>query len=371
MHSWTEGSSGLRVALVACVTSMCVAGAVPEAHAATSKTDTLYKQGKAALNAGDHAKALARFKAALQSAGSDEGTAWQMMLAIAVTYRSMEEMGHAIEYYKRFLTGTEGFLDALDTKWLNRRALVEADIPNLEAQAAQSHAIVLIKSVPEGARLFIDDRRAGADGDAVAPLRAYLKPGVHRVRAELEGYVTGEAKVTAVAGKLLPLTLKLEAVPEAAPAVAPEPVTAAPAGESTLDAAVARASAPEEGDGSLGPWLLIGGASAAVVGGVVLNVLAAGKNSDLGRLDDTSPDWTAEQYEKAGAKWRSVEEERDLLRILSGVLYGVAGAALAGGIVWILLDGEGDGAESAAGVAPAIQLAPISGGAYGHATWRF
>jgi len=341
----------------------------PAVHAATTETDRLYEQGKAALDEGDHDGALAHFKEALQRAGTDEGTAWQMMLAIAVTYRAKGEVGYAIEYYRRFLARSDRHRAVLTKKWLKRRSLVEADIGSQEAEAGRTHGFVSITTEPDGAKIFIDDRRAGADSDALAPHGAFLKPGAHRIRVELEGFVAVEAEVTAAAGKLQPLTLRLEAVPvEAAPLAAPEPaapVAAAP----EPDVAIAAVHVPAEGEGSLGPWLLIGGASAAAVASVVLTVLGEAKNGKLNRLGKETSGWNAETYAQTGAQWRTTESERDTLRAASGALYAVAGAAVAGGVLWIVLGGGSE--ESAASATPSVDLTPTSGGAYGQATWRF
>jgi hypothetical protein len=363
----TERASRLAVrVLLAASVLLCVSSLSP-ARAEAPETANLYEQGKAALDAGDHTTALQRFKAVLNHADTDEGRAWQMMLAIAVTYRDMEEMGYAIDYYKRFLSRSEEFRATLDTKWLKRRALVEADIPNLEAEAARTHAIVLITSKPPGAQVFINKLRAGADADGVTPQRAYLKPGKHRIRVKLDGHLPAKAVITAVAGKLQPLTLKLEPVP-AAPAPQPK-VT--PVGPPSADATVAMAHEPDEGGDSIGGWLLVGGSAVALVGAAVVTVVAGGASGELDALKNPHPDWTPAQYLEGSAEWRSLESERDTMRVVSGVLYGVAAASLVGGLIWVAAGGGDESAAAPPSRAPAVVLTPTPSGVFGHATWRF
>ncbi len=116
-----------RIFLIACVAALGAMSLSSPALADAADAERLYEEGKAALDTKDYPKALELFKTVLRGADTDEGTKWQMMLAIAVTYRSMEEMGHAIEYYKRFLSRSEEFRATLDTKRLNRRSLVEVE----------------------------------------------------------------------------------------------------------------------------------------------------------------------------------------------------------------------------------------------------
>ena len=103
----------------------------------------------------------------------------------------------AIEFYRRYLTAR---VDPPD------RATVEEQIANLEerleaarlaAQVAPTTGTLRLRAEREGARVLVDGRELGHTPIADDVL---LDPGIHRVRAELEGYIPFVAEVTITAG---------------------------------------------------------------------------------------------------------------------------------------------------------------------------
>ena len=102
------------------------------AKAQTSNIERLYEQGKNLLEQSDYDGALRSFKTALQGADGRAGITWQMVLAIAVTYRELDKPAFAIEYFRRFLSLTDAHKDITTQKWRDRRERVAQDLSELE-----------------------------------------------------------------------------------------------------------------------------------------------------------------------------------------------------------------------------------------------
>jgi len=147
--------------------------------------------------------------------------------------------------------------------------------------------------------------------------------------------------LTLKAGQLDSVVADLAAVIAAAP-----PVPEAPAELVTAPS--------EEGDGgSIGPWLVFGGAgAAALVGGVMAGLAQSDYDAALEVTGDPEA-YTAHR------------NSYQTNRVVAGALFGLAGAAAVGGIVWWLLDGDDDEMPTAFGVLPTHE------GVRGFAAWRF
>jgi hypothetical protein len=161
-------------------------------------------------------------------------------------------------------------------KLYEERQRAEALLKEVLAKVAS----VTVRVAPEGAEVAVDGVVVGA-----APLAApvFLEPGEHAIAARLDGYERARQVITAKAGTVETVELRLES---SAPTVTPGPAAtmppaAAPQGE-TVGTGVG--SAPQGGaaDGTRKAVLIAGGVTAGVAAGVgvVLAVLASGKSAD-------------------------------------------------------------------------------------------
>jgi hypothetical protein len=325
------------------------------AHAEAPEVAEQYEQGKQALKADKPAEALGHFKAALSQADRSLGSTWQMLLAVALTYQKLDEPANASEMFRRFLEVTEAHDDLMTQKWRTRRELVRKDLTKLEQVLTKPHAVVMVKSTPPGAEVSVDGARAGVDGDAVTPTRLWLSPGEHTIALALEGFEPTTRTMALTAGQLDSVASELAPVVVEAP---PEP-------EAPTPVAPVVAPAEEEEGGSIGPWLVLGGAGAAAIVGGFLAGTAQGEFSTAEGIDaagqPADPDLAAQQ-EQAYANARSNYQTYNAASI---AMFSLAGAAAVGGVVWLLLDSGDDETSAAFGVLPTAQ------GVHGFATWRF
>ncbi len=158
--------------------------------------------------------------------------------------RCREKQGNylgAIESYQQFLEADEA---------APNRADVEATLRYLEEKVAATQGRLELRSEPPGAAVYLDGRAQPAGR---SPLRRWLPPGEHGLRAVLAGHLGREEVFTLRAGQVLELELSL--LPEDAPgkvsiAGAPEgsklSVDGAPAGETPLAAPLALAPGAHE-----------------------------------------------------------------------------------------------------------------------------
>jgi tetratricopeptide (TPR) repeat protein len=342
-----------------------------DAHAEAPEIETHYSAGKAALKSGKLDDALNNFKAALALCKGDEGRTWQMLLAVALTYRERNEPQYAIEYYRRFLKQTKGQLELMPLKWKNRRKRATADLEQLERDAESTHGFVSVVTAPPGAKVLIDGRQGGADADAVSPHGTTLVAGEHAILIELPGYAPYTQTLTVRAGGAHPikvtLTRRAPITPEPATIVAPtEPTAPALATPSTnLDGAVSTSLELGDPAPQWGPWVTIGAASAMAITGVAMSVMASEANKTAeGYAAADTPVTDAEKAQWA-QDWEQTISEVQTYQLTAGVLYGAALAAATGGIVWMLLT------EPESPRAASFSVTPTPGGAYGAAAWSF
>jgi tetratricopeptide (TPR) repeat protein len=360
--------------------SLVVVTLTPTAHAEDPKVETNYSAGKAALKGGKLDDALTHFKTALSLSKGDEGRTWQMLLAIALTYKERAEPHHAIEYYRRFLKQTEADQDMMQVKWKRRREMASRDLAEVELLSESTHGFVPVKSTPPGAKLFVNGKPGGADGDAVSPFGLILPAGTHTIGVQLKGYKPFERTVSVRAGGAHPLKVTLEFIVATPPpaAATPKPQVSEPASAEpampTVDVALTASAGDEEAGSPLGAWITIGAGGAAAIAAVAMSAMASSEQKALEEIERTASDTlkldptaeTALDGQQLSDEWDAIQGRRDTYQMVGGVLYGVAIAAAAGGVIWLLV-AEPDEAPPAA----AFGLTPTPGGAYGHATWRF
>ena len=349
----------------------------PMTHASERRSaDSEYARGKAALKAGDATTALEAFKRGLALTGDDEGSRWQLVLAIGLTYEEGGQPHHAVEYYQRFLNQSEEHRDALSPKWHKRRQRVQGDITRLEKAMATSFGYLTVASEPTGVQVFIDGRRAGADEDAVTPVGVYLHAGEHKVSVRLAGHKLAEKTFELIAGKIRPLRFvlepeSLESAPPIDDAKADPLVVSEGAKVKPLDAGsdtLTLSATPQE-PSRLGPWMLVGTGGLLAIGAAVTVGLASATRSDwTAYTEDLTQSGAPSElggYQDADTQWSDYQSEAQTYDILTGVLGGAAALGIGAGLVWLLLD------EDAPERATQFGLHPTPGGAAASAQWSF
>ena len=327
----------------------------PVVHAEAPEVAEHYQLGKAALDAGKPADALGHFKTALTQADSSLGSTWQMLLAVALTYQELEQPAYSAQMFRRFLEVTEAHSDLMTEKWRKRREVVRGQLTLLEQKLSESHAVVMVTSTPLGAKVSVNGEQAGVDGDLVTPTRLWLKPGEHVIELSLQGFAAATRTMTTRAGQLDSYSPTLSSLaPSTSPKVDVEPV-----------ASQRSSSEAEQTSGSVGPWIVLSGAgAAAIVGGVMLGLAEgeAATRADIIAQGDPGAELgptARENYEQAEANLKTYDA-------VSLAMFGVAGAAAIGGVLWWLLDSD-DAQETDA----VFGLIPTIHGVHAHASWRF
>jgi len=327
----------------------------PVVHAEAPEVAEQYELGKAALDAGKSADALGHFKTALTQADSSLGSTWQMLLAVALTYQELEQPAYSAQMFRRFLEVTEAHSDLMTEKWRKRRKVVREQLTLLEQKLSESHAVVMVTSTPPGAKVSVDGEAAGIDGDAVTPTRLWLKPGEHVIALSLRGFAAAARTMTTQAGQLDSYSSTLTSLDApASPVVEVEPVVSQ---SSSVEAAQASSS--------VGPWIVLSGAgAAAIVGGVMLGLAEgeAATRADIIAQGDPG----AALGPAARDNYEQAEANIETYDAVAWAMFGVAGAAAIGGVLWWLLDGDDTQQTDAA-----FGLIPTTHGVHAHASWRF
>ncbi len=277
--------------------------------AAQDTAAALVDQGLDLREQGDDEGALARFEAAYRLDPSPRTLA-QIALAEMALGRWLSAEGH--------------LRDALATQheWVetNRVAL------NGAMAGIRDHIGRLqVESEPAGAELWIGGQRVGT-----LPLPQPLPrdPGELQIELRLDGYETEQRTVTLAGGQVTRLVVELS------PEGGDEPPRV------TIDQATGETR--ERGGGvSIPGVVLIGVGGAALVTGAVLLGVAFAEKSAL-ESPDGMPMWTESEQSRA-----------DQVPILAGageIALGVGVAALAVGVVLMVVDGGGGESSSSAAV---------------------
>ncbi|MDP6946415.1 MAG: PEGA domain-containing protein, partial [Myxococcota bacterium] len=316
-------------------------------------------------------EALETFRGGLSAPETDQLETWQLLLGAALASEKLDQGANAIEYYRRFLDASEGAQKLLPPKWRTRREVVSDAVDELQRTLNKSHGYLTISSTPEAAAIFVDGKRAGVDGAATTPFGLFLTAATYEIRLEKSGHEPAVSTVAIEVGKLKPLSLTLV---EIAPEPPPPPVVAPPTTEESAPAKsglnLKQIKAEESSGGGLATpgWIAIGGGSAMVVGGVVCTILAGLKVPELEDYEERSNALEGPEKVQHDAEWGDEVADFNLKYSLSFAFYGVGAAAIAAGVVLVILDtGVGGGSESAAD----FGITPTRGGAFGQATLRF
>lgn len=155
----------------------------PEARAQVSEADKVRAE---ALNTeatnfyktGRYKEAIEKFQRANEINPDPE-----LVFRIAVAYQQLESWQECVNYMDRYLESapTGPKRDRADNTRKSCDARIERDQQ------------LIIDSDPKGARVFLDDRAKGVQGQT--PFSNYVRPGSHKVWIELDGYDTVEQTI--------------------------------------------------------------------------------------------------------------------------------------------------------------------------------
>jgi hypothetical protein len=389
--------------------------------------EKLYNDAKKDLQEARFFPALEKFKRSLTLVKGDPESEWQMTLAIALTYEEMDQLDHAIEYYRRFLEATGPRRASLSDKWRKRRKVATDTVQKREREVLQVRGRVDFASKPSGALVKVDGRAIGADGRAITPFTAYLQPGHRTVTMGLKGHEPGKERIHVVPGARETVAIPLRVVERKGTllvktgkndaevwadgkkvGVGPEVTLSLEQGTRVIDVRhkgksifrkkinvvqglarvvevdkklvtaakpVAKGKTPvvggdavESGGTPIWPWIAIGTGVAAGGGGALFTVKAMGYSQDIEDLDkNLGPVEGPKQY-------NGLKSDLESARTVSYILYGVAGAAIATGVVGLVLSGGDDAPAEARGpsYAPAVvSVTPFGDGAFVGAAWVY
>lgn len=294
----------------------------PEQQAAASAALTA---GQQAYAAGDYATAEQQYRtafAAVPSAQAQHGIAQSLDLQAKPT--------EAFEAFTELLARPD-FAELSETDATHARERVEvlAQIP-----ASVRLAVVSGDQLVSGAKVLLD-------GVEQTALELKLKGGSYRLQVLATGYQDYDQTLTVKPAQIVDFPIELQAVP--APAVAPEPVEAAPT-------AVERA--PVEEPSKLPAYITLGVAGGAAIAGTIFGIKALSAE---------------DRYDKSPTVAHADDVERNAL--IADMAFGVAFTLGITGIVLLLTDEPTEPGASATNET-ALQVVPYVGKDRGGAVAR-
>lgn len=414
------------VGFSALVVALGLALPPPRALAQGVDPQALYDAAKADLVAGQPRASLDKLARALAQPVPDEELLWSLRLAQVLAWQGLDRPLDTLAAIQRFHHALDASERELDPAWQTRREAMQQKRAELEAQVLATHGVVEVQSTPGGARILVDGQPLDQGGPLTTPFRVYLKPGTRRLRVELEGYLAYDKIEYVGAGKsgalhatleLLPTTGTLVVVTGAVDArvrvngdtlgagaevraevgAGPRlvqverpgfeaweaPVTLNPGATVTLNPvwiprteqpaaplAVVDQSRPAGRSAWLEPlwgWIMLGSGVALAGVGIPFTIMAKSDYDELttfATLKDTT-----ENIER----YNSLLSSKDKNQAVAGVMYGLGGAAIVGGAVWLtlayVLPQKDDDTTSHA--TPLVHVAPWRDGAALSLGWRW
>lgn len=273
-----------------------------------------YASGRAYYDQGRYEDALREFEEAFRAAPDPQKAA--MVFNVAQAQERLGRIGDAVASFQRYLELSPNAED---------RSTVEERIRTLQGRLAET-GIVLTAS-EAGARVFVDGQDSGTTPLA-EPIR--VAPGSHEVRVEKEGFRPFRLRVSVEAGRRVEAEVSLVPV-ERTPVRGPE---AAPA-------------ATRSGPGAL-PWVLVGVAGVATVGGSILGILALGKSDAAS--DERAGDRDLYDDERANA---------ESLALFADISFGAA--VVAAGVSVVLFVAGGSSPRGESPTTGSLRAAPMVG----------
>lgn len=245
----------------------------------------------------------------------------------AVVYQKVGRCDLAVEHFDRYLELRPDAPDA-ESVMQERAACQEVlrDRPDLAREAAEDGTLTLLVNV-EGASVSVDGVLMGQT--PVEPLN--LKPGTYNILVSKPGYEPWQRRFPVAAGRdvVVNVTLALEKGPEVTKTEDPYVVW---------------------------KWTTVGVGSALVATGVIFTVLAEVDRADF---EDTKKDGDGDLL-ISQSRAKALQDSVNTKRTVSYVMYGVGGAAVVGGVLWLVLDKPAE--KQGEGTVTPVSAAPVPGG---------
>jgi tetratricopeptide (TPR) repeat protein len=299
-----------RVLLMSIIAALAIVVALP-AEAQEKPWETINRDGKKLVDQKKYGAALAKF---------EEG---QRLYPSVVKF--VHNAGYCLLRLGRFdeaVVAFEGFIALNPGEKLTAQARVFLE--QAKAQRVKTMGKVTVETTPPGAHVELTSR---PEGGKHSPASWWLKPGRHAVTARKEGYLVANDEVNATIGKPAVLRMNLQSF------------------------------AQPTDNANPWPWVLTGVGGATVIAGSIVYGLAVSDFADADDYLDSTSDYNG---------YNSRYNDASGLGNVGRVSLGVGLAAVAGGLVWALVDQ--DGAES---TATALHVVPHAGGAGLGITGRF
>ena len=259
-----------------------------------------YEVGVQAYQAGRFGEAAREFEVALTMFPTSAKLAYNLARAL----ERAEQYAPAVTAYQRYLTLGPAAAD---------RAAVEATIKALTAVITRELPLLVVRSVPPGAPVFLD---GGVEPAGVTPLEARVSPGQHVVRLTLDGHAPVEREIASEMGRQAAVDVTM------IPLLTPTPSPLDPAAAARITPASPEAPARWQ---TWAGWGGVGAGAIAVGLGVVFE------------LDARS---TAQAYESAEVGDRGAfdraSDDIDAANLAAGVSFGGGAALLGAGLALLL-----------------------------------
>lgn len=311
---------------LACLVFHVAAPSRSRADAVTVQARALFEQGVAKTSQNQWQDAAVLFESSRELAERPA-----TVLNLIVVYDKLDEPLRVVHMVQRLLQ----IADPVRHESERKQAL------SLEAKAYPKLARLLLALVPSSASLRID----GEPAVYVGPQRLVLSPGEHVLKAEADGFMPYEWRVSAHAGESIERRLTLTMVPDLHAQLAPEPL-------STREPPPVSASAAVEAPSLVLPRTTAALGFAALVGAMSVELAALARARELSRHEATEPDYSAAQryylhtrdvvvplaitgsvVAAGGLLWRALAAARPRRRGLAWSTLGVSVALLAAGAV--------------------------------------
>lgn len=283
----------------------------------------LFMQGNEEVAAGRYRSAIPLYEKALSLAPDVAA----IHRNLAVVYKKIGRCDKAVPYYDRFLELRPDApdVDAMKLERDDCRAILEAN-PNL-GQGGGEDGTLNLTCDQDDATVSIDGAVMGRT--PIQPLN--LKAGSYNITIGKPGFEPFQRRIAIAGGRDIVLNVTLEKERQRGPKKVKDP------------------NLPWK-------WTTIGAGSALVVTGVVFTVLAELDRAEYEDAGRTPEGWLDISMKRA----QSLEDSVNTYRTVSYVMYGLGGAAVIGGVTWLLLDRPK--AETKETVTP-LSAAPVPGGA--------
>ena len=361
---WRGAGVALAVAVMAGapVWASTPVAAAWETSAQVPSRDAGYKLGLKQLDDERYEAAIATFRAALEQPEGEPEVTWQITLGLAWAHQHLGHGAFALGYYDAFLSQLDEYQRGggkLTRALRAKRRTAMKLMKKLRAKVSKTHGVLEVTSVPDGALVTLDGSGAGPRGMARTPYYGYALAGRHVLRLTKDGYQADQREVTVAAGQVVSVRATLaETPPPALEPVRRPPPPAEPA---------APASPPPAPSSSLAwaGWTTLGVGVAAVATGATFLVLARGDAADADGLDANDASYQ-HNFDRLSA--RSADRAT-----VGWIFTGVGAAAVAGGLVWALVEGAAEDPAAAATPTPqpALALCPTRGGLAAGVTLSF